>query len=77
VVFIDDILIYSKNMEEHANHQRVVLAVLMEHQLYGTLSKCEFWLEEVQFLGHVISTQRIAVYPIKIQAVLNGNDLRL
>jgi len=59
VVFIDDILIYSKNREEHAQHLRVVLEVLKEHQLCGKLSKCEFWLEEVQFLGHVISTQGI------------------
>jgi len=70
VVFIDDILIYSKNKEEHADHLRVVLAVLREHQLYGKLSKCEFWLEEVQFLGHVISAQGIVVDPSKIDIVL-------
>ena len=70
VVFIDDILIYSKNKEEHIDHLRVVLAVLREHQLYGKLSKCEFWLEEVQFLGHVISAQGIAVDPSKIDTVL-------
>ena len=55
VVFIDDILIYSKNREDHEQHLCVVLGVLREQQLYGKLSKCEFWLEEVQFLGHVIS----------------------
>jgi len=49
VVFIDDILINSKNRKEHADHLRVVLAILREHQLYGKLSKCKFWLEEVQF----------------------------
>ena len=70
VVFIDDILIYSKKKEEHADHLRVVLAVLREHQLYGKLSKCEFWLEEVQFLGHVISAHGIAVDPSKIDTVL-------
>ena len=59
VVFIDDILIYSQTKEEHVGHLRVVLEVLREHQLYGKLSKCELWLEEVQFLGHVISSQGI------------------
>ena len=54
VVFIDDSLIYSKDKEEHADHLRVVLVVLKERQLYGKLSKYEFWLEYVQFLGHVI-----------------------
>jgi len=71
VVFIDDILIYSKNREEHAEHLRVMLDVLREHQLYGKLSKCEIWLEEVQFLGHVISAQGIAVDPTKIETVMN------
>jgi len=70
VVFIDDILIYSENREEHAEHLRVVLGILREHQLYGKLSKCEFWLEEVQFLGHVISAQGISVYPAKIETVV-------
>jgi len=70
VVFINDILINSKNTEEHADHLRVVLAVLKEHQLYGKLSKCEFWLEEVQFLGHVISSHGIVVDPSKIETVL-------
>ena len=70
MVFIDDILIYSKNRDEHADHLRVVLNVLKEHQLYGKLSKCEFWLEEVQFLGHVISEQGIAMDPAKIDTVM-------
>jgi len=70
VVFIDDILIYSESREEHAEHLRVVLGILREHQLYGKLSKCEFWLEEVQFLGHVISAQGIAVDPAKIETVV-------
>ena len=61
VVFIDDILIYSRNREDHVDDLRVVLDVLREHQLYDKLSKCEFWLEEVHFLGHVISTKGIAV----------------
>jgi len=71
VVFIDDILIYSRTREEHADHLRVVLKILREHQLYGKLSKCEFLLEEVQFLGHVISPKGIAVDPAKIEIVLN------
>jgi hypothetical protein len=63
VVFIDDILIYSKNEEEHAQHLRVVLTRLREHQLYAKFSKCAFWLEEIQFLGHVLSAKGIAVDP--------------
>ena len=55
VVFIDDILIYSRIQEEHAEHLRLVLGALREKQLYAKLSKCEFWMDEVQFLGHVIS----------------------
>jgi len=70
VVFIDDILIYSRNREDHVDRLRVVLDVLREHQLYGKLSKCEFWLEEVQFLGHVISAKGITVDPSKIEMVL-------
>jgi hypothetical protein len=56
VVFIDDILVYSRTKEEHAEHLRLVLGTLREHQLYAKFSKCEFWLKEVGFLGHVIST---------------------
>jgi len=70
VVFIDDILIYSKSQEELADHLREVLTVLKEHQLYGKLSKCEFWLDEVQFLGHVISVQGIAVDAAKIETMV-------
>ena len=54
VVFIDDILVYSKDEEEHKEHLRLVLEKLREHQLYAKFSKCEFWLKEVGFLGHVI-----------------------
>ena len=55
VVFMDDILIYSRTPEEHAKHLRLVLGVLRENQLSAKLSKCEFWIDEVKFLGHVIS----------------------
>jgi hypothetical protein len=70
VVFIDDILIYSKSHEEHEEHLRQVLSVLREKQLYANPSKCEFWLEEVNFLGHVISKEGIAVDPAKVKAVV-------
>src|ERR1043165_9153975 len=69
VVFIDDNLIYSKSDEEHAEHLRVVLELLKEKKLYAKLSKCEFWLEEVSFLGHVISKNGIDVDPTKVEAV--------
>ena len=71
VVYLDDILIYSKNEEEHAEHLRLVLEKLREHQLYAKYSKCEFWLSEVTYLGHVISKNGIAVNPERVQAVLN------
>src|SRR3954466_2523490 len=70
IVFIDDILIYSKDKEEHADHLRIALQTLREHKLYAKFSKCEFWLDEVEFLGHVISTDGIAVNPSKVQSVL-------
>jgi hypothetical protein len=70
VVFIDDILIYSKNEEEHAKHFWIVLTRLREHQLYAKFSKCAFWLEEIQFLGHVLSANGIAVDPSKVKDIL-------
>ena len=73
VVFIDDILVYSKNEEEHKGHLRLVLGKLREHQLYANFSKCEFWLMEVGFLGHVISGEGIAVDPT---TVTNGKHPR-
>ena len=69
IVFIDDILIYSRSREEHAKHLRMVLSTLSEHQLYAKFSKCEFWLDRVQFLGHVVSKDGISVDPAKIDAV--------
>jgi len=71
VVFIDDILVYSRNEEEHAEHLRVVLSRLREHQLYAKFSKCEFWLTKVPFLGHVLSQEGISVDPAKVQEVLD------
>jgi len=71
VVFIDDILVFSKTKEEHAEHLRLVLQKLREHKLYAKGSKCEFWLEEVSFLGHVVSNGGIAVDPSKVKDVLN------
>jgi hypothetical protein len=70
MVFIDDILVYSKNMEEHEEHLRIVLQRLREHHLYAKFSKCEFWIDEVSFLGHVISSKGIVVYSKKVQDVL-------
>jgi hypothetical protein len=71
VVFIDDILVYSRNEEEHVGHLHVVLQHLREHHLYAKLSKCDFWLKEIKFLGHTISQAGIVVDPDKVQEVMN------
>jgi hypothetical protein len=70
VVFIDDILIYSSNHHEHKEHLKKVLDILREEKLYAKLKKCEFWLEKVTFLGHVISGNGVEVDPSKIEAVV-------
>ncbi|WVZ51497.1 hypothetical protein U9M48_002641 [Paspalum notatum var. saurae] len=70
VVFIDDILIYSKDKEEHEHHLRTVLERLRDHKLYAKFSKCEFWLEKIAFLGHIITAEGVAVDPDKVQAVM-------
>ena len=67
--FIDDILVYSKTAKEHAEHLRIVLERLRQHQLYAKFSKCEFWLEKVAFLGHVLTADGVAVDPAKIEAI--------
>ena len=69
VVFIDDILVYSRTREEHAEHLRAVFQLLRDHQLYAKLGKCQFWMESVSFLGHIISEQGISVDPRKVEAV--------
>jgi hypothetical protein len=71
IVFIDDILVYSENEEDHAEHLRIVLTRLRDHQLYAKFSKCEFWLRTVPFLGHVLSKNGIFVDPRKVQEVMD------
>ncbi|XP_050113983.1 uncharacterized protein LOC126592327 [Malus sylvestris] len=76
IVFIDDILVYSKSQADHIRHLNLVLRKLREHQLYAKFSKCQFWLTEVAFLGHVVSAQGIQVDPQKIAAVENWEQPR-
>nr|GEU88688.1 putative reverse transcriptase domain-containing protein [Tanacetum cinerariifolium] len=69
IVFIDDILIYSKNKQQHEEHLKLILELLKKEQLYAKFSKCEFWIPKVQFLGHVIDCQGIHVDPAKIESI--------
>ncbi|KAI3715043.1 hypothetical protein L6452_22009 [Arctium lappa] len=71
IVFIDDILIYSKDESDHARHLRNVLEVLRKEKLYAKFSKCEFWLKEVQFVGHVVTKDGVKVDPAKIEVMMN------
>ncbi|GJY85374.1 putative reverse transcriptase domain-containing protein [Tanacetum coccineum] len=71
IVFIDDILIYSRNKEEHGEHLKTILNLLRSKKLYAKFSKCDFWLDSVQFLGHVIDSSRVHVDPAKIEAIKN------
>ncbi|GKD24278.1 putative reverse transcriptase domain-containing protein, partial [Tanacetum coccineum] len=77
VVFIDDILVYSKSKEEHEQHLRIVLGILREKKLYAKFSKCEFWLERVSFLGHVVSAKGIEVDPSKVEEEFMESSLVL
>jgi hypothetical protein len=70
MVFIDDILVYSKSVEEHEEHLRIVFQWLREHQLYAKFSKCKLWIKEVPFLGHMVSPEGITVDPSKVKVVL-------
>ncbi|KAG8489260.1 hypothetical protein CXB51_017269 [Gossypium anomalum] len=76
VVFINDILVYSRDETKHTEHLRLVLQILRDKQLYAKFSKCEFWLRKVSFLGHVVSASGIRVDPNKISAVLNWKPPR-
>ena len=71
IVFIDDILVYSSSKEEHAEHMRIVLQTLREHQLYAKFIKCQFWLDRVTFLGHVVFAEGFSVDPQKIEAIVD------
>lgn len=71
IVFIDDILVYSKSDQEHVRHLRLVLDRLQKRKLYAKFSQCQFWLEIIGFLGHIISAKGIFVDPQKVSAILN------
>jgi hypothetical protein len=70
VVFIDDIFIYSKSDSDHEEHLRLVLQKLRDNQLYTKFSKCEFWIDKVPFLGHIISNGEISVDPAKVKEIM-------
>lgn len=71
IVFIDDILIYSKSIKQHKKHLQIVLQILRDAQLYAKLSKCKLWLDKVGFLGHIVSVEGVSIDPQKVEAVLN------
>ena len=70
IVFIDDILIYSKSVSDHEEYLRLVLQKLQDNQLYAKFSKCEFWIDKVTFLGHIISNGGISVDPAKVKEIV-------
>ena len=71
LIFLDDILFYSKNEEEHEEHLRLTLQLLREHQLYAKLSKCDFYRDRIQYLGHIILEEGISMDPENIEAIMN------
>ena len=71
LVFVDDILIYSQSKWKHEDHLRIILQLMKDHQLYAKFSKCEFWLTEVRFLGHVVSALGVSVDPKKVKVVMS------
>ena len=71
MMFIDDILVYSVNEDEHRQHLRIVLQILREKKLFAKFKKCDFWLEKISFLGHIISSQGISVDLVKVEVILN------
>ena len=74
--YIDDILVYSKSLNEHLDHLRIVLQILRENKLYGKLTKCEFLKSKIEFLGHIVSEEGIQVDPKKTEAVANWSVLQ-
>ena len=76
MVFIDDILIYSRSEEKHEDHLRIVLQLLRDHQLYAKFSKCEFWLIEVRFLKHIVSTSGVSVDVEKVSVMMSWERLK-
>ena len=75
-MFIDDILVYSKDRKDHDTHLWVVIETLGNEQLYAKLSKCEFWLREVSFLGHIVSEEETRVDPKKIEVIIEWKPPR-
>lgn len=76
VVLIDDMLVYLKSREDHEQHLKTSLQLLRDNQLYAKLNKCEIWLEQVSFLGHIISKDALSVDPTKIDAVMNWESMK-
>ena len=76
MVFIDDILVYSRDEQEHEQHLKIILQTLREKKLYAKLRKCDFWLKDVSFLGHIVSAEGIRVYLAKIEDVMNWKSPR-